>query len=804
MSNVKHKYIIATAVMAVLGGVGSPVAYAQATSSSGQDGHVLHHKSRKNRRQKNIYVGEVEKASKMGTKEASGVSSLPSDKHIFKSGFAQKLLTKNEIDAAGPVANAAEILSYAPGVHVMSSYGDNASTKMQININGIKQGWGQEKGDVSGHSIGITFDGVPMNDPATGLWQSPQINQASILQGVSVVYGPGNPADRWYNNIGGGINFIPLQPTVKPGVRVGLNYGSYDSKNINFSADTGLYDGFAAVIAGGASSSNSFLSAPSGSALPLPKGNNIPAYSYAWYFKGIKKFSTGDFSLGAYLAKGDSYKPYVIPINPIQGVTINGFDKKGSIPGTLYSEKTSGFYSAIPYKNDSNSTWFLYSKLNVRIATGTKLHGMVWYRHGHRQHFQLFDYDLTNKKYYEENTPSDNVYGTKVYFVTKLPYNSLKYGGYIMHSRYETINSFWNPLYGGTYENPNDKYRDNFFDQTFTAAFLQDEITPISSLSISPGFRVIGIQTNYTNNTCEKFPEACISNPKGAEGSKQAKSSSTNFEQVEPSLAINWRPIHHLALFASYSVAYQSPANGGGGGPYQSLPASSLSLEKGTEYQAGIKINIRNSKYLHRFLAGANWYFLHFANQYIPVTLASGDVINASGTSDYQGVNLFLKDRPLYWLNVFSNLSFEKAQFTNYEASGVSYNGLPVSDVPSVMFNVGAFSKYFIDNILIEPRIWMKYVGQQSIFNNLTAAPSRTKMDAYTTLNLALHATIPVHEGLLKRVMIGLTFKNILGNQYNGYEYISRGSLLGGNSEGALLGFPGAPRTVYASLSAKF
>ncbi|PKY11561.1 hypothetical protein B1757_03925, partial [Acidithiobacillus marinus] len=385
-------------------------------------------------------------------------------------------------------------------------------------------------------------------------------------------------------------------------------YGSFNSKNIHFHINTGMHDGFAAVIGGGASNGNSFLSAPADSTLPLPKGTRLPSYSYAWYFKGIKKFHGGNVSLGAYLAKGDAYKPYVIPINPINGVTINGMNKKGSIPGQLYSEQTSGFYTALPYKDDSNSTWLLYGKGNFDIGAKTHLHAMIWYRHGHRQHFQLYDYDLTNIKYYEANTPTDSVYGTKIYFATKLPWNDLKYGGYILHSRYETINSFWNPLYGGSYENSNDKYRDNFFDQTLTAAFVQDRIHPIHSLSITPGFRVIGIQTNYTYGTCTKFPEACANNPKGAEGNPANNPgvtpyASTNFSQLEPSVAVNWQPLSHLALFANYSTAYQQPANGGGGGPYQSLPASSLSLEKANYYQAGFKVHVKHGQFLHHFLA---------------------------------------------------------------------------------------------------------------------------------------------------------------------------------------------------------
>jgi iron complex outermembrane receptor protein len=51
---------------------------------------------------------------------------------------------------------------------------------------------------------------------------------------------------------------------------------------------------------------------------------------------------------------------------------------------------------------------------------------------------------------------------------------------------------------------------------------------------------------------------------------------------------------------------------------------------------------------------------------------------------------------------------------------------------------------------------------------------------------------------------VGLSFKNITGNEYNAYEYISSGKTFGGDSKGALLAFPGTPREIYASLSAKF
>ncbi|PKY11559.1 hypothetical protein B1757_03915 [Acidithiobacillus marinus] len=198
--------------------------------------HSHHHHDHKHA----VNVGEVNKNSEY---QETVIPTVPSQKKIFHSAYSEKLITKGQIAALGPMANSAEILSVAPGVHVVGSYGNTGATKMQININGIKQGWGHLKGDVSGHSIMVTFDGIPMNDPATGLWQSPQVNQPSLLSGVSVVYGPGNPAQRWYNNLGGAINFLPLQPTRKAGAEIGMGERSKMKCNTSGRRQTEVRDG---------------------------------------------------------------------------------------------------------------------------------------------------------------------------------------------------------------------------------------------------------------------------------------------------------------------------------------------------------------------------------------------------------------------------------------------------------------------------------------------------------------------------------------------------------------------------------
>ncbi|MDR7928764.1 TonB-dependent receptor [Acidithiobacillus thiooxidans] len=751
-----------------------------------------------------VNVGEISKADNTSIYVAPK-SAVPSQRQIFRSGLAEKVIGKKQIEAAGPGASGNDMLSMAPGVNVISGYTATGGGKTQISINGVKQGWHIPGGAIDDGSIATTFDGVPMANVATGLWASPDVNQSSLISGIRLIYGPGNPASRWYNSIGGTINYIPLQPTKKAGATIGMTYGSYDFKNIHFAINTGEHDGFAAVIGGGSSSGNSYLSAPAGSIVRPFGSSNMSSYSYAWYFKGIKSFTNGNVSLGAYLAKGQSYKPFMQLLSPIEGITINGQDvNKKPIPGPLYSQQTSGFYRALPYKDDSNTVWMLYQKTNVNIGAGTELHNMVWFRHGDRLHYQISRFLPEDYEYY---TPHTNAYGDKLSFVTHLPWNELEYGGYFINERYTVEN---NNFPYSTYD-PAAAFKQTYlyktFDSTALAAYLQDRISPIESLDITPGVRIVGYQTRYTPNMCAESPAACVLDPKGADSSLPA--SSKSYEQVEPSLAINWRPTRHLALFASYAVAYKTPgAADDGGGVFQSIPTSALSLEKGQEYQAGMKFHVKEAPYLHNFLASVNWYFLHFSNQFIPITLPDDSVINAQGTSDYDGVNISLEDDPVYWLHLFTNLSFEKANFTNYSIQGgKSYNGLPLPYVPSQTANVGFYTQNYVAGVDLEPRLWMTYTGPQAVFNSITNAPSPDiKMPAFTLVNFSLGAKLPVHFMGLNYLSSKLDIMNLLGNKYNRYVQVDSGSSgqFGPLGAGALVGYAGAPRLVYFSVSAKF
>lgn len=738
-------------------------------------------------------LGTVQATGQVGSAAQSQETKKLKQKHQFRSGQSVKVIDKPEIQAVGPVAGAAQAITVAPGVAV-TGYGATGSTKNSISLNGLKQGWGGfSAGNIDDGTVSVTFDGVPMVNPSTTLWQTPQIPQLQMLEGIGITYGPGNPEDRWYNNIAGQIDFVPLQPTDKAGGTIGLAAGSYGAQNEFFAADTGSHDGWSTVIAGGHGKSNSYRT--------TPDGFENPSSNYAYYLKTRKTFDTGNMSIGFYQAQGQGYRPVMIPIAPIAGVT-----ETGAAGSPLYSQPTSGFYGAISpsvwFKQDTNKTRLIYNKLNVDLDPTLTFHNLVWYRLGERLHYHYANYGLTNPgNLIEYNDPRSSVYGDKTWADFRLPYNLVSVGGFFLKSQYNSRQSFYNPYapYFGSQAVPNAHYRSDYWNETDVAAFLQDRISPTPNIDVTPGVRLISYSTTYMNGGLMDFP---LANPANNQGT--LPDAVVSHAETEPSIDLNWRARRWLALFGNYAVAYKQPQVGGGGGLFQQIPPI-YSLEKSADYNLGFKVHFRNYGALRNFLLSVSYYHLDFTNQFIAMYDANGNYLgDANGNSVYKGFNIALADDPLYNLHVFSNLNIEKADFADYTTGGVSYAGLPVSNVPNTTFNLGAAYKYYAGGVLYVPRAWYQYIGQQNMFNNNLGIPSQQKIPSYGTMNLGLDVKVarPIQE--LHDVKVSFDVLNAFNKQYNPFEYITSGGFLGAASQGQVLAVPGAPRTYYASVTADF
>ncbi|MGC8530931.1 MAG: TonB-dependent receptor [Acidiphilium sp.] len=744
-----------------------------------------------------INAGEV---SATGGQAISGATPQPTKKQIFKSGQTIRVLDKQLQNQAGPVGGAARALSYAPGVNV-NTYGNTGSTKATITLNGVVQGWGGYAGYTQDGAIAVTFDGVPIADVVTGLWQSPTIPQLGMIQNTNVIYGPGNPVDRWYNNIAGEFQFTPIQPTAKAGADLNLTYGSNAQENLEFDVRSGEIDGWSTVLAGGFGQGDSFRTASD--------GFKNPSRNYAFYGKTIKTFTDGSFELGGYVAQSRGYRAQVIPFSPVAGVTLNGQPN-----GPLYSQPTSGYYSTLPYssynKFDGNQLYMAYARENIDLDQFTSLHNLTFFTRIDRLHSRLNDVYNLGAQQDEHNNPYTFSFGDKLYLTAKLPYNTVKLGGYYIYSQYNSRNNFYNPAapYFGNPDviNAGGKTRSSYFDQNNVSAFIQDDIHPIPILHITPGIRIEQFMVNYSPETLQDFTLA-----PGAAGNFKNQSAGPADHQTRtglaPSLAANLQVLPWLAVYGSYSEEWKSPQLGGGGGFFQktSLPGSLYQLEFGQEFQAGFKAHLDHAGLFNRLLVGVNYYHLRYSKQSIPITNAAGNTVIASGTSEYNGVNMYLDDNPVYNLHLTANANVEQAKYTTYNVNGNDYSGSPVSYVPNLLLNLGAYYDIPVGEMVIQPKGWFQYTGSQYIFSDITSAPTRQKMGGYGVFNLSVKLSTPVHVPYAgtRKVDVTLTALNVLDRRYHSYSVVSAGGYFGG-TPGYLMGYPGAPLSIFGTIGIHF
>ncbi|MCL4542439.1 MAG: TonB-dependent receptor [Deltaproteobacteria bacterium] len=779
---------------------------------------------------KPVYLGEISSTylKKILSKEEKKLKKMDlkyTKREIFKSTQSKLVINKDELKASSPVGGATQALSIMPGVR-SETYGPTGATRGSFSINGIQQGWGGLIGETDDGSIAVTFDGVPMGNPGSGLWSTALMPEMSLISRINVIYGPGNPADRWYNALGGTLGFIPLQPPLKSGGSLSLTYGSFNTKNINFNIKTGMIGGYSAVLAGGITSSNSYRTG---------FGFYNPTADYAYYGKVVKVFSNGNIGLGAYITHSQGYRPTFIPASPIypgngnQGVTVNGYYPNGnSMPGPYFSQETSGYYSSLAFdiwnKLARNRMYLVYSPINLKVSKSVSFHNLAWYREGERLHYHQNDFSQGAGNLYEYNNPEDEVYGDKTYFDINAPHNLIKFGGWFLKSHYISRNAFYNPF--GTYctAQPSGTsevttitdpcaYRYSDFYQTFGSAFVQDTLHFFKKLKITPGLNFVTFKTNFYNNASQYYPQAVLLNPYGNDDTipghngPQAPNASTYFEKLEPSLGVNYKLTNNAAIYGNYSDAYQNPHLGGGGGPFQQIGANALEPEKNQYYTAGFKVLVPHDDLLNNFVLNVNYYREHFSNMLLSYTLANGTSTYASGSSNYNGVNLYAEDNPVSNLHLFTNISYEKAVYSTYITGGVNYNGDNVPYVPEETFNLGAYYNLLINHITYSPKIWDIYTGKQDIMDDVTGAPSSQTIPSFNVLNASISAKIPFNNrqaGLPKAAIVKLTVLNLLNHKYNEYEYITAGGYFGGNSAGQVLAYPGMPIATYLTMTLKF
>ncbi len=751
-----------------------------------------------------VNVGTVNAQS--AKKALKATSTKFTKRHVFKSTQTVRVIGKRQLKAIGPVAGSAQALAMAPGVAVRGYGGISGTARYEIAMRGVKVGWSSVNGDVERNGITALFDGVPMNNLIShnGGWDSNEVPIMQLISGINVIYGPGNPANRWFDSVGGTVNFVPVQPTVKAGGSLGLTYGSDQTEGADLIANTGMHDGWSTVVAGGFVRNNTFRTG----------SFSAPSRSSALFAKTVKTFTNGSFSVGGYADDTTEFRPNFIPVAPITaGANGSAVTVDGTANTPLYSQSTTGFYSSLP-----ESVWFkqivvrdrmLYSQLRLDLAPDLTLHDMVWYRHGHRVHWRVDNYNYNgappgtvNSEYYN---PRSDTYGNRLAFDWDLPMNRVEFGGSWIDQTYSTPYTGYNVTYGTSPSNPV-QYNNDTLANTYLTAFAQDAITPIKALTITPGVAAVDFQTQFFNN-------GASATPPGATNQTVAPSDSKVFTRVEPSLGAVFLLAPHWSLYGNAAETYQNPGDNAFGAYSGSnaINLGSLKPVKSVDYELGTRFLIRRAGLLRHFVMNADVYQDRLSNETLATYISTGGNFAttefATASATYKGLNLSVQDSPTWHWHVFGSASLTHAHFDSYVPSGsnTNYGGYPVSYSPNITASMGLDYRVAVGSYLISPGLSDQYTGTQYLFNNVVNAPTNNvKMPAYNIVNTQV--AIKAGTGLagLSSVTLTVGVTNLFNKRYNPIEYITSGGYFGGNSAGAVLADPGAPRQYFINVNARF
>ncbi len=748
-----------------------------------------------------VNAGEVSATAQYvpGETQLKKTNTLLTKKKIFKSSQSTAVVSKEQIQTLGPATGSSQMLSLAAGVNVRG-YSNSGTARYEIALRGAKVGWSSTSGDAERNGITVLFDGIPMNNLIShnGQWDSNEIPISQMISGVNVIYGPGNPASRWFDSIGGTVNYVPVQPTTKPSYEIGGLIGSYVTAGGHFIANTGLHNGWSAILAGGYLSNHTFW-----------QGTSVghygsPSQSSAFYGKLTKVFSNGSISFGGYSDNNveNAPRPNFLPETPIAGLTVTGN------PGSpLLSQQTTGFYGtgvpSIWYKRLQVRDYLVYSKLSLDITPDMTFHNNIWYRHGHRVHDRVTNYGSnstspTNSEWY---TPTTDTMGDKMYINWRLPYNNVKYGVSAIYQRYNSPYLGYNQsIPGDTQANPAGIQNFNL-NNLYLTGFLQDGIHPFKGVTITPGIAGVQYYTQFVNNISLTDPA----------NQDLAPNAAKTFDYAEPSLALRYQPVSWASLYGSFALTYQNPTDNAFGAN-QSAPVDLGSLKpiQSRDYEVGFKLLSDNIPVINSASLNVNYYQDTLTDETIATYLS---VVNqykfATASAKLQGVNIAGNVTPNFNWNAFGSINLSNNRYTSFLPAGYTtpLHNIPVAYNPNVTFNLGLDYRRFVGQTLVTVGFLDQFTGSQNFFNNLTDQPSTQKLPSFNVANLSLSADIPVPHPLnqaVKILNVAFNVTNLFGSQYNANGYITSGGYFGGNSAGAVLVQPGAPREFIGSITAKF
>ncbi len=752
-----------------------------------------------------------------------------------ETSVTQATISRAEIEGvAGPFGSAAQALTAAPGVFVYGYGGVAATARSEVVVRGVKAGWSSVNGDVLRNGVTFLLDGIPMNNMISnnGQWQTTQVPITDMISDINVDYGPGAPSNRWFDSIGGTVNYIPSQPKSTPGpaFTAGVNVGSYNTYIEHFIARTGEYKGWSGILASGYASNDTFRVGTLG----IPTFN-APSSGYSTFSKVDRYFDRGSFSIGFYHSRNTEFRPNFLPILPITPASNNNFgdavtttglygpDRQASsnlVPANVqyYSQATSGYYSSLAeslwYKQIKTQSDIIYSKLQFALSPRVMLRSSEWYRHGYRLHNRVTNFYGPNYTVgHEWYDPASNTIGSQTTADIQAAHNLITIGGYWMHGEYRNPVALFNPALGTSKFSPAFFNSDHLYND-YGFLFIQDRIDLFDKrLIITPGLAQQLFRTQYFNTGLVDFPGVPPQNDP-----EQAPDASKNFSPLSPSVGAQYRVSDWFTLHGNYATTFQNPTDSAFGAnlPTKGVDIALLKAVKSDNREGGFLITkcpaavfgtcSLDATYFHDKLSNVN-VVTQVAQQSTPASIALA-------SSVYNGVSVNFDDAPERHVQIHGNGIIQHDYFLSYIPSGSqsNYGSYPISNSPKYTTNLGltTFAESKGKAFDVTPGLWWQYVGQRYLFSNLTAAPTKQTMPGYGVVNFNMDGTLNglgrvIHDvpAFMAESPVQLSFgvENLLNKRYNPTAYLTSGGYFGTSFGGYTLVDPGAPREFIVSVN---
>ena len=763
-------------------------------------------------------------------------SQVLSAKQLRDSSQPAEAVTRSTIALFGPDAGGTQALTALPNVYVSGTDNFSATGRQQISIRGIKVGYNSIPGDVETNAITAEFDGVPLNSLSQGTgWHSVEIPLGVLMSGENVIIGPGNPSERWYNSLGGTIDFIPVQPTVRSGGKVTLAGGSSSTMDASAVYNTGTIGGWSSVFGAATGRSQAIRTT----------SDSLPADTEEVYVKTRKQLDEGSVSFGAYYQRNHEWRPNMIPLTPQQYVGMGGFGL-----GAPYSQQTSGFYATLPrsvwHKTILINNWLLWSHLHLKLSRSLNMSNMVWVRIGKVRHYRSNDTLLPSNPYYAQyGNPTNHehyierskTFGDRLAFHERFGHvDTLSFGGYLIMARAKSDYQGYSTFDGSSLAQPEQTYF-NTTTSIYWAGFLQDDFRPLPRLKIVPGIRVVDFITDFSNLSpsvaCAEyhitgcnygqpiptFPiiggSAISVNGKTFQFQSYdtAPDESTDFLRYEPSIGVNYELVRDLNLFGNFSVTRHNP--GSGNLDQYPLNLASLKPARAEEWDVGARFAALRLGDMRDVYASVDFFHMLLSDETITYSTANNPNVTyfGYGSATYKGVDLSLRaDFTRHWSG-FANVGYLHTRWNEFQAAVTPSGpqptgyGLPVPNSPKDTLNAGASYRFRVPFGRVDATLWDQYIGARYLFNKNTGLPSNLTNPAYNLVNFSVTARTNWFDSLIpdvRRTNLSLQVLNLTNKEYNSTEYVSSGGYFGTPTGGYVIANPGAPRLVYASLTVHF